>query len=139
MKIRLWELFVCVTIVCILGMMLRPSEFAIADGHFELSIKSINAEQLPANLLIAYCWNEVEMEHAKAHGAKSSEITFRPLRQTAEETFTINLPHSSKYENGKQLSHHEPKFVVIQYESSGKVHIRSFAVPEGRGDRAIQF
>ena len=118
-------------------MLLRPQVTAVADGRFELSVTSAT-ERLPANLLIAYCWSQVEMEHAEVHLSQSNEIRFRSPNQTGDKTVTISLPHSSKHENGQKDSYHEPKFIVIQYEANGQIRTKSFAVPEGRGDRELR-
>ena len=138
MQIRLIEVFICATIVCILGVLLRPHSVAVADGHFSLTIYPSANEQLPAELLIAYCWGQAEKELAEAQGAASTEISFRPPNQTAAGNVNIVLPYSWKTENGQEKWRHEPKFIVIQYEADGQTLVKSFAIPEGRGDRELR-
>ena len=139
MQTRLFSLFVVITVICIaFAVLLPPHPVAVADGDFQLSISSTTTKPLPANLLVAYCWNELEKDYAETHGTEGNEINFKPITQSQVGVATISLPHSSKYEYDRQVSYHEPKFIVIQFESNGQTQRKSFAVPEGRGDRKLR-
>ena len=124
-----------VGVVCWLAI---PRVVIVSDGHFELSLQFPAEEKPDSTLMVAYCWNETEANHAKEHGASTNEIIFRPIETDPNGRSHVTLPCSGKYtQSNDEFSYNEPKFVVIQFNDNDTIRRKTFSVPTGKGDRTL--
>ncbi len=138
MQFKLLQLMIATAVVGVVAWLAIPRVVIVSDGHFELGLQFPAEEKLDTTLMVAYCWNEIEANHANEHGSSTSEIIFRPIEVDPNGKSHVTLPCSGKYtQSNDEISYNEPKFVVIQFNDNDTICRRKFSVPAGKGDRTL--
>jgi len=137
MKLKLFHLLFAVAILGVICWLAIPKVVAVSDGRFALTLNLPTSTPATSNLLVAYCWNRAEASHAEKHGTSTNEITFRPVDTNPDGTIRIDIPFSAKHESGREVSYHEPKYIVIQFGHDETLRRKMYDIPDGRRDRSI--
>lgn len=138
MQFKLSQLLIAVAVLGVVCWFAAPREIAVLDGRFNIALNLPKVDPSTPPILVAYCWNKTEATHAAKHGSTTNEITFRPIETGVDGTDQIDIPFSAKHgPSGREVSYHEPEYIVIQFDHDGILRRKIIEIPSGRGDRSI--
>ena len=138
MQFKLSQLMIAVALLGAAFWLSIPRVVIVSDGHFQLNLDFSGDRKPDSKFLFAYCWNETDADHASEYGASTNEIIFRPIESDPDGKAHVTLPCAGKSRrSGREISYHEPQFIVIQFNDDETILRKQFAIPIGRGDRSL--
>lgn len=122
-------------LVMLASLLLPLGSGSVYDGHFEFVVRVEEPNLACCADRVAICWQERDAELALV--AREDVGTFRGIEVRSDGSFAVETPFSGRIDGyGRQISHHEPICVVLEWACADGGTIRQRVdIPPGRGDR----